>query len=94
MFVLKKLSAELASPTNSDLELLRHVGKYLQGTPEIALVHKRSYPGKCCRSRSVEATKDEGETCTLNSRVWKFVQIQIGLLTGSQDNMYHVVLSC
>ena len=45
-FVLKKLSTiKLSSPTNSDVEMLRHIGKYLKGTPEISLVHKRSFPG-------------------------------------------------
>ena len=45
MFALKKLSMKLASPTEGDLELLRFVGKYLKGCPEIHLLHKTSYPG-------------------------------------------------
>ena len=49
MYVLKKLSTKLASPTNSDLEMLRHVAKYLKGTPDITLVHRKSYPGKSFR---------------------------------------------
>ena len=49
MYVLKKLSTKLASPTNSDLELLRHTAKYLKGTPDVCLVHRKSYPGKSFR---------------------------------------------
>ena len=45
MFALKKLSMKSASPTDGDLELLRFVGKYLKGCPDIHLVHKTSYPG-------------------------------------------------
>ena len=45
MFALKKLSLKLASPTEGDLELLRLVGKYLKGCPDIHLLHKTSYPG-------------------------------------------------
>ena len=45
MFALKKLRMKPASPTEGDLELLRFVGKYLKGCPEIHLVHKTSYPG-------------------------------------------------
>ena len=45
MFALKRLSMKLASPTEGDLELLRFVGKYLKGCPEIHLLHKTSYPG-------------------------------------------------
>ena len=45
MFALKKLSMKLASPTEGDLELLRFVGKYLRGCPDIHLLHKTSYPG-------------------------------------------------
>ena len=47
MFALKKLSMKLASPTEGDLELLRFVGKYVKGCPDIHLLHKNSYPG--CR---------------------------------------------
>ena len=46
MCAKKKLSTKLASPTKSDMEMLRHVGKYLKGTPDVDLIHKRSYPGK------------------------------------------------
>ena len=42
MYVLKKLSTKLASPVESDMELLRHVGKYLKGTPDLTLVHEKS----------------------------------------------------
>ena len=45
MFALKKLSMKLASPTEGDLELLRFVGKYLKGCPDIHLLHKTSYHG-------------------------------------------------
>ena len=45
MFTLKKPSMKLASPHEGDLELLRFVGKYLKGCPEIHLLHKRTYPG-------------------------------------------------
>ena len=46
MYVLKKLSTKLASPVEADLELLRYTANYLKGSPDLALVHKRSYPGK------------------------------------------------
>ena len=46
MYVLKKLSTKLASPTGSDMEKLRHVGKYFKGTPDVGLIHKRSYQGR------------------------------------------------
>ena len=46
MYVLKKLSTKLAAPVEADMELLRYVGKYLKGTPDLALFHKKSYPGK------------------------------------------------
>ena len=36
---------KLASPNEGDLELLRFVGKYLKGCPDIHLLHKRTYPG-------------------------------------------------
>ena len=42
MYVLKKLSTKLAAPVEADMELLRYVGKYLKGTPDLALVHKKS----------------------------------------------------
>ena len=45
MFALKKLSMKLANPTEGDLELLRFVGKYLKGCPDIRLLHTTSYPG-------------------------------------------------
>ena len=45
MYVLKKLSTKLAAPVEADMEMLRYVGKYLKGTPDLALIHKRSYPG-------------------------------------------------
>ena len=45
MFALKKLSMKLASPTEGDLELLKFVGKYVKGCPDIHLLHKNSYPG-------------------------------------------------
>ena len=61
MFALKKLSMKLASPTEGDLELLRFVGKYLKGCPDIHLLHKTSYPG-CSfqekRNRSHEAVRN------------------------------------
>ena len=46
MCVLKKLSTKLAGPTGSDMESLRYLGKYLQGMPDLALMHQRSFPGK------------------------------------------------
>ena len=46
MYVLKKLSTKLASPTGSDMEMLRHVGRYLKGTPDVGLMHKKSHPRK------------------------------------------------
>ena len=49
MYVLKKLSTKLVSPTNSDLEMLRQVAKYLKGTPDITLVHRKSCPEKSFR---------------------------------------------
>ena len=61
MFALKKLSMKLASPTEGDLELLRFVGKYLKGCPDVHLLHKTSYPG-CSfqekRNRSHEAVRN------------------------------------
>ena len=61
MFALKKLSVKLASPTEGDLELLRFVGKYLKGCPDIHFLHKTSYPG-CSfqekRNRSHEPVKN------------------------------------
>ena len=45
IFALKKLSVKLASPTEGDSELLRFVGKYVKGCPDIHLLHKNSYPG-------------------------------------------------
>ena len=57
MFALKKLSMKLASPTEGDLELLRFVGKYLKGYPDIHLLHKTSYPG-WKRNRSHEPVKN------------------------------------
>ena len=61
MFALKKLSMKLASPTEGDLELLRFVGKYLKGCPDIHLLHKTLYPG-CSfqdkRNRSHEPVRD------------------------------------
>ena len=38
-----KLSTKLTSPTNSNLEMLRHVAKYLKGTLEITLVDRKSF---------------------------------------------------
>ena len=43
---LKKLSTKLAGPVEADMELLRYTAKYLNGSPDLALVHKRSYPGR------------------------------------------------
>ena len=61
MFTLKKLSMKLASPTEGDLELLRFVGKYLKGCPDIHLLHKKTYPG-CSfqekRNRSAKSNKE------------------------------------
>ena len=60
MFALKKLSMKLASPTEGDLELLRFVGKYLKGCPDIRLLHTTSYPGRSFqekRNRSHEQVR-------------------------------------
>ena len=46
VYVLKKLSTKLAGPVEADMELLRYTAKYLKGSPDLALVHKRSYPGR------------------------------------------------
>ena len=75
MFALKKLSMKLASPTEGDLELLRFVGKYLKGSPEIHLLHKTSYPGcsfqerrnrshEPVRNRDIYAQKSLVEICS------------------------------
>ena len=75
MFALKKLSMKLASPTEGDLELLRFVGKYLKGCPEIHLLHKTSYPGcsfqekknrshEQVRKRDIYAQKSLVEICS------------------------------
>ena len=60
MFALKKLSMKLANPTEGDLELLRFVGKYLKGCPDIRLLHTTSYPGRSFqekRNRSHEQVR-------------------------------------
>ena len=59
MYVLKKLSTKLAAPVEADMELLRYVGKYLKGTPELALIHKKSYPGKSFNEMRNRGTEDE-----------------------------------
>ena len=41
------------------MEMLRYVGKYLKGTPDLALVHKRSYPGKNFSEMRNRGTDDE-----------------------------------
>ena len=75
MFALKKPSMKLASPTEGDLELLRFVGKYLKGCPEIHLLHKTSYPGcsfqekrnRChepVRNRDIYTQKSLVEICS------------------------------
>ena len=75
MFALKKLSMKLASPTEGDLELLRFVGKYLKGCPDIHLLHKTSYPGcsfqekrnrshESARNRDIYSQKSLVEICS------------------------------
>ena len=59
MYVLKKLSTKLAAPVEADMELLRYVGKYLKGTPDLALIHKKSYPGKSFSEMRNRGTDDE-----------------------------------
>ena len=59
MYVLKQLSTKLAAPVEADMELLRYVGKYLKGTPELALIHKKSYPGKSFNQMRNRGTADE-----------------------------------
>ena len=59
MYVLKKLSTKLAAPVEADMELLWYVGKYLRGTPELALIHKKSYPGKSFNEMRNRGTEDE-----------------------------------
>ena len=46
MYMRKKLSTKLAGPTQSDMEILKQVGKYLKGTSDVALIHKHSFPGR------------------------------------------------
>ena len=41
------------------MEMLRYVGKYLKGTPDLALIHKRSYPGKSFSEMRNRGTDDE-----------------------------------
>ena len=59
MYVLKKLSTKLAAPVEADMEMLRYVGKYLKGTPDLALIHKRSYPGKSFSEMRNRGTDDK-----------------------------------
>ena len=61
MYVLKKLSTKLANPTNSDLEMLRHTAKYLKGTPDVSLVHRKSYPGRSFRDEGRYGEKEAVE---------------------------------
>ena len=58
MYVLKKLSTKLAAPVEADMEMLRYVGKYLKGTPDLALIHKRN-PGKSFSEMRNRGTDDE-----------------------------------
>ena len=62
MFALKKLSMKLANPAKGDLELLRFIGKYLKGCPDI----------HCCtrhRFQSVVFTKRGAENIKSNKTV-------------------------
>ena len=61
MFALKKLSMKLASPTEGDLELLRFVGKYVKGCPDIHLLHQNSYPG--CSFQEQRNRGNEKQKC-------------------------------
>ena len=61
MYVLKKLSTKLASPVEADMELLRHAAKYLKGTPDVSLIHKKSYPGRSFIEERNERKEEEVE---------------------------------
>ena len=68
MYVLKKLSTKLANPTNGDMALLRHTAKYLKGTPDVSLVHRKSYPGKSFRNDQGDEEQERNpykEVCLL-----------------------------
>ena len=61
MYVLKKLSTKLAAPVEADMELLRHAAKYLKGTPDVSLIHKKSYPGRSFIEERNEGKEKEVE---------------------------------
>ena len=61
MYVLKRLSTKLASPVEADMELLRHAAKYLKGTPDVSLIHKKSYPGRSFIEERNERKEEEVE---------------------------------
>ena len=66
MYVLKKLSTKLASPVEADMELLRHAAKYLKGTPDVSLIHKKSYPGRSFIEERNERKEEEEEEVERN----------------------------
>ena len=87
MYVLKKLSAKLASPVEADMELLRYTAKYLKGTPDLWLMHKKSYPGKSfLEMKNRSASKNE------ERNVYKKQSMtQIGLGSRQRpDKVFHV----
>ena len=69
MFALKKLSMKLASPTEGDLELLRFVGKYVKGCPDIHLLRQNSYPGCSFESKEIEEMKSRSTEMFTRKRV-------------------------
>ena len=86
MYVLKKLSTKLASPVEADMELLRCTAKYLKGSPDLSLVHTRSYPGRSSWIFGTEMKKVEGswEMCTRSGD-------RFGLGSRPRDATEHVV---
>ena len=43
------------------MELLRHAAKYLKGTPDVSLIHKKSYPGRSFIEERNERKDEEVE---------------------------------
>ena len=94
MFVLKKLSAKLSSPTNRDMEMLGHVGKYLEGTPEISLVHERSFPRMSFQDDRNIGKESHGRDVYNQQSILEVCSDSVGQLIDSQDKAHHAVLSC
>ena len=59
--ILLYLAPKLAAPVEADMELLRHAAKYLKGTPDVSLIHKKSYPGRSFIEERNERKEEEVE---------------------------------